>query len=142
MTGEENVRQKCIICKYYWVCQCVDISQAEESRIRYCNPLPDDKILPLSKLKAIADDYLNFGQNIKFVSHRVGNIAGKGENSGYQLFLPFLVYCIYIFILHRLRNKFLQLINTNFSQFGLCSVFSLSSQFFKKVLVSKVVIVM
>ena len=42
------------------------------------NSLPDDKILALSKLKAFADNKINVAQNIKFVFHKVENIAGKG----------------------------------------------------------------
>ena len=39
------------------------------------NPLPDDKILALSKLKEFADDKSNVTQNIKFICHRVENIV-------------------------------------------------------------------
>ena len=53
------------------------------------NPLPDDKVLGLSKLKAFADDKLNITQNIKVVFHRIKNIVGKEENAGYQHFLLF-----------------------------------------------------
>ena len=52
-------------------------------------PLPDDKILALSKLKASADDIPNVTQNIKFDCHRVESIVRKGENAGYQHFLLF-----------------------------------------------------
>ena len=52
-------------------------------------PLPDDKILGLSKLKAFADDKLNVTQNAKVVYHRIENIVGKEENAGYQHFLLF-----------------------------------------------------
>ena len=55
----------------------------------YINPLPDDKILDLPKLKAFADDKLNVTQNIKGVFHRIENIVGKEENAGYQHFLLF-----------------------------------------------------
>ena len=40
-----------------------------------------------SKLKALADDKINVTQKLKFVSGRVENILGKGENAGYQHFL-------------------------------------------------------
>ena len=53
------------------------------------NPLPDNKILDWSKLKAFADDKLNVTQNIKVVFHRIENIVGKEENAGYQHFLLF-----------------------------------------------------
>ena len=54
------------------------------------DPLPDDKILALSKLEAFADDNYNMAKAIKFVFHRVENFEGKGENAGYQDFLLFL----------------------------------------------------
>ena len=53
------------------------------------NPLLDDKILGLPKLKAFADDKSNVTQNIKDVFHRTKNIVGKEENAGYQHFLLF-----------------------------------------------------
>ena len=53
------------------------------------NPIPDEKILDWSKLKAFADDKSNVTQNIKFVFHRVGNIVGKKENAGNQHFFLF-----------------------------------------------------
>ena len=53
------------------------------------NPLPEDKISDWSKLKAFADDKLNFTQNIKVVFHKIENIVGKEENAGYQHFLLF-----------------------------------------------------
>ena len=52
-------------------------------------PLPNNKILDLSKLKAFADDKINKTRKIKFVSVREENIVGKGENAGYQHFLLF-----------------------------------------------------
>ena len=56
------------------------------------NPLPNDKILAWSKLKAFADDKINMTSNLKFVLVRVENIVGKGENAGYQHFLLFLQF--------------------------------------------------
>ena len=53
------------------------------------NPLPDDKILGLPKLKASADDKLNVTQSVKVVFHMIENIMGKEENAGYQHFLLF-----------------------------------------------------
>ena len=53
----------------------------------HLNPLPDDKISGLPKLKAFADDKLNVTQNVKVVFHRIENIVGKEENAGYQHFL-------------------------------------------------------
>ena len=45
----------------------------------YVNPLPDDKILDQTKLKAFADDKLNATKMIISVFDRVENIVGKGE---------------------------------------------------------------
>ena len=42
------------------------------------------------KLKAFADDKVNAAQKMKFAFGRIENIAGKGENAGYQHFLLFL----------------------------------------------------
>ena len=53
------------------------------------DPLPDDKIVDRSKLKAFADDKMNVTQKLKFALGRVENIVGKGENAGYQHFLLF-----------------------------------------------------
>ena len=53
------------------------------------NPLPNDKILDWSKLKAFADDKINVTEKMKFVYRKIENIEGKGENAGYQHFLLF-----------------------------------------------------
>ena len=53
------------------------------------NPLPDNKILDPTKLKAFADNKINVTQKLNFYLGRVENIAGKGENAGYQHFLLF-----------------------------------------------------
>ena len=55
----------------------------------FINPLPNDKFLDWSKLKAVADDKSNVAAKLKFVLGRVENIVGKGENAGYQHFLLF-----------------------------------------------------
>ena len=47
------------------------------------------KILDWSKLIALADNKLNVTEKLQFVLGRVENIAGKGENAGYQHFLLF-----------------------------------------------------
>ena len=51
--------------------------------------LLNDKILALTKLKAFADD--KFSKTIMVITafDMVENIVGKGENAGYQHFLPF-----------------------------------------------------
>ena len=53
------------------------------------NPLPDDKILGLPKLKVFADDKLNVTQNIEVVFDRIEKIVEKEENTGNQHFLLF-----------------------------------------------------
>ena len=53
------------------------------------NPLADNKILSLPKLKAFADNKLNVTQNVKVFFHRIENIVGKEENAGYQHYLLF-----------------------------------------------------
>ena len=53
------------------------------------NSLPEDKILDLSIFKAFADNKVILPQKLKFLSGRVANIVGKGENAGYQHFLLF-----------------------------------------------------
>ena len=53
------------------------------------NPLPNDKILDLSKLKAFVDNKINVTEKLIFVLGRMENIAGKGENAGNQHFLLF-----------------------------------------------------
>ena len=48
------------------------------------NPLPNDKILACSKLKAVADDKIDVKMVI-FLLVRVENaLGGKGENVGYH----------------------------------------------------------
>ena len=47
------------------------------------NPLPSNKILDRSKLKALAGDKITVIQKLKFGMGRVENIVGKGENPGY-----------------------------------------------------------
>ena len=46
------------------------------------NPLPNDKIIHLSKFWAFADDKINVTEILKFVSVRVENIVKKEENAG------------------------------------------------------------
>ena len=53
------------------------------------NHLPDNKIIDLSKLTAVAEDYFNVAHMGQFFSDRPENIVGKGENAGYQHFLLF-----------------------------------------------------
>ena len=51
--------------------------------------LPNDKILDVTNLKAIADDKTNVAQMMVSVFDSIENIVGKGENAGYQHFLLF-----------------------------------------------------
>ena len=43
----------------------------------------------MTKLKAFADDKINVAKMTISLSNRVENTEGKGENAGYQHFLPF-----------------------------------------------------
>ena len=56
---------------------------------RGLNPLPDDKILDMTKLKGFADDKLNIDKMTFSLVDGVENTEGKGENVGYQHFLLF-----------------------------------------------------
>ena len=55
----------------------------------FLNPLPDDKILALSKLKAFADDKLYVTQKIKIAFYGIENIVEKGEKAEHKHFLLF-----------------------------------------------------
>ena len=50
------------------------------------NPLPDDTILALPKLKALADDNFRVAQ-LEDIFDRIENNVRKGENAGCQYFL-------------------------------------------------------
>ena len=63
--------------------------QMETTYLMLVNPLPNDKFLHWSKLKAFADNKIIETEKLKFVFGRVDNIVGKGENAGYQHFLLF-----------------------------------------------------
>ena len=56
---------------------------------QYLNSLPNDKILDMTKLKALnfADNNLNVNKMTISLYDRVENTGGKGENAGYQHFL-------------------------------------------------------
>ena len=56
------------------------------------NPLPNEKILDMSRLKAFTDDKMNIAKMMIYVFDKVENIVGKGENAGYQHFLLFPQY--------------------------------------------------
>ena len=52
--------------------------------------LPEDKILNPSIFEAVAETNSNIAQLLWcFISQRVENFMGKGENAGYQHFLLF-----------------------------------------------------
>ena len=53
------------------------------------NPVPNNKFLDWSKLKAFADNKINVTQKLKFDLGRVENVLGKGVNAGYQQFRLF-----------------------------------------------------
>ena len=53
------------------------------------NPLPENKIQALSKLKAFADDNFIVAQMMQTFFESLENIVGKGENAGDPHFLLF-----------------------------------------------------
>ena len=53
------------------------------------NSLANSKMLKWSNFKHFPDDIINVTIMMNFVAGRVENIAGKGENAGYQHFLLF-----------------------------------------------------
>ena len=53
------------------------------------NSLPNDTFLDGSNSKAFADDKMNITYKQKIFFEWIENIAGKGENAGYQHFLLF-----------------------------------------------------
>ena len=53
------------------------------------NPLPNDKIKDVTKLKAFADDKLNIVKMMVSLYDRVEKAVEKRENAGYQHFLFF-----------------------------------------------------
>ena len=54
--------------------------------------LPNDTVLDVTKLKAVADDKLNVAKMTVFLFGRVENTVGKGENAGYQYIPVFPVF--------------------------------------------------
>ena len=56
----------------------------------WLNPLPNNKILDMTKLTAFADDKLNVAKLMISILNRVENTVGKGKNAVYQHFLLFL----------------------------------------------------
>ena len=57
--------------------------------ISQIDPLRNDKILDVTKLKALADDKLNVTKMTISLCGRVENALVKGENASYQHFLLF-----------------------------------------------------
>ena len=53
------------------------------------NPLPNNKILDVTELKAFADAKFNVDRMLTSRLDRVENTVGKEENDGYQHFLLF-----------------------------------------------------
>ena len=61
----------------------------DESNSFRFDPLSNDKFLDMTKLKAFADDKLNFAKITISLCDRVENTVGKEENAGYKHFLLF-----------------------------------------------------
>ena len=53
------------------------------------NSLPNNKILDMSKFKALPEDKINVTEKLKFVLGLVENIMGKGRNAGLYQHFPF-----------------------------------------------------
>ena len=53
------------------------------------NLFPNNKILDMTKLKAVADDKLDIDKMTISLLERLENTEGKGEDAGYQHFLLF-----------------------------------------------------
>ena len=62
---------------------------AHEFISKILNPLLNNKISDVTKLKAFADDKLNVARMMIPLVDRVENTVGKGENAGNQHFLFF-----------------------------------------------------
>ena len=56
--------------------------------LKFINSLQDAKILDWSKLETFAEDRINVNEKLEVGLEMVENIAGKGENAGYQHFSP------------------------------------------------------
>ena len=104
------------------------------------NPLPDDKILCLTKLKAFADDKLNVTQNVKVVFHRIENIEGKKENAGASIF--FFSHSVFKRLFSPVRQKSALcgkgLRNYNVSKLSLCRVSFILYGFVRELLITPV----
>ena len=79
------------VCYFHqsWNCRLQTLSDWKSLKFvvwKRVNSLPNNKILDLSKLKAVSDDIINVTEKLEFVLGRVKNIVGKGENAGYQHF--------------------------------------------------------
>ena len=64
-------------------CSCSENFRINIYILETINPLPDDKIVGLPKLKAFAVNKSNVTQNIVF--HRIENTVAKEDNAGYQM---------------------------------------------------------
>ena len=58
---------------------CLVRNQLMKTEYIWINPLPDGKILALSKSKAFADDMFSVTQMLQFYSERVEKVMGKGD---------------------------------------------------------------
>ena len=59
------------------------------------NSLRNNNILDWSKFKAFADNKINVTYKLKFVSERIENILGKGENVGNQHFTDYQHFLLF-----------------------------------------------
>ena len=59
------------------------------NRTQSDNPLPNNQILDMTKVKTFVDDKLKVDKMTIYLLDRVENAKGKGENAAYQHFLLF-----------------------------------------------------
>ena len=64
-----KVKYHCPICRCY---QGISVSHLQLTVLLLFKPLPDDKILAFSKLKAITDDNFDMAQTLQFLSSPLG----------------------------------------------------------------------
>ena len=67
----------------------VDLIQSTISKKYHFNPLPNNKIFGRDQTESICRRQIKFTKMTIFLSDRVENTVGKGENAGYQHFLLF-----------------------------------------------------
>ena len=73
-----------------WIIMCIGFFCP--SRVKQAKVFSKQPILESSKLKEFADDNFNFDENGRKFSKKMENTAGKGEITGYEQFLVFILF--------------------------------------------------